>query len=67
MSHILAVLENVLLKKTADIAKKPKTGKLIVGPQGQLHPKAMNLRHSLKINPTRMFTKSQVNKVFITK
>jgi hypothetical protein len=67
MSHVLKILESDLLKKTLNIIKKPKTGKLIVGPQGQLHPKQLNLRRNLGVNPSGMFTKSQVNKVFRTR
>jgi hypothetical protein len=65
MSYVLRVED--LLAKMVNIARKPKTGKLIVGPQGQLSPKALNLKHSLGIKATGMYTRSQVKKVFRTK
>jgi hypothetical protein len=68
MSYVLKVLlQDDLAVKLNQVAKKPKTGKLMVGPKGQLSPPSMNLRKSLGVNPTGMFTKSQVNKVFRTK
>jgi hypothetical protein len=63
MSYVLRV-EQDLLGKTLAIIKKPKVGKLMVGKGGQLHPKHMNLRRNLGINPTGLFTKAQTHKVF---
>jgi hypothetical protein len=65
--QVINILEDDLNKRLLNIMKKPKTAKLLVGPHGQLNPKQMNLEYNLGINPTGMFTKSQVHKVFRTK
>jgi hypothetical protein len=66
MSHVLKI-EASLLAKTLRIVRKPKLGKLIVGPEGELSPQAMNLRKNLNIKTTGMFTTAQAQKVFRTK